>query len=88
MTITSQIEIREFRINYVNRCATFILDEVFYREDNSVASRKQVTQNCFEPGMIDKVKTFLGKEDSKEIRILNDYWTDDIIEEHNREISN
>jgi hypothetical protein len=51
--------------------------------ENTVIATLSKVRQAFAPGDIQKVKDFIGMEDSPEIRYLNDIWTQDVIDSYN-----
>lgn len=55
-------------------------------KDNIVISSSML-RCCFAPGEIDKVKAFIGLEESPEITYLNTIWDQAAIDAYNQSIS-
>lgn len=82
--ITKEINLARFEMNPENKTLSIRRDTII-KEDGVELSRSY--HRCaYVPGDIDKVREYLGVEESPEITYLESVWTDEVIAAYKEKI--
>lgn len=79
--LTEDIKIIIDTINVTNKTISIAKDTIIKKDGIIIAKSRH--RQAFAPGEIDKVKEYIGINESPEIDYLNAIWTQDVIDAYN-----